>query len=893
MMIRLCHINITSIKKYKDELLARFSDQDVISVNETNLEKDTPFFLKGYNIFRNDRVGRSGGGVLLAVKENIKSRVIYNQTIDDNEIVAIEIETKSFGNILIASIYVPPLTKIVPQVFRDLYQINNDCIMMGDLNAALEEMGSRKTNRKGKQLKDIFNEGYLIGIDDNNTTFERNHYEEKLDWVLASQPLFSFINDFEVQPSLGLSSGHKPIVYNLPIEAETKPPSPRLSYNFKSANWNKFRTQLDKQLKCWNNKQSSNLVDIEEYTTFITKCLTTATNEAVRTNTHRISTFSVSEATKRLIQLKHQAYRRWKKTAEQEDKQRYYNHKLLLTNSLRNDRRSYFKQLMSSLCQKQMYSDAVWLTVRKFHNKRIKQTYSGVMQYNNNTATTNAEKAELFAEYFEKEVYFEAEDVEPYHCHITHQTNIIRQNMHNNVGQTNWNEITTAEVKMHIKQLRNSSTGQDNVHNRCLKNYTELLVNHLTRLFNQILVQGYIPKAWKQANIILLLKPSKDQKSPSSYRPISLLSCLGKLLEKIIKSRLMLEVERRQILPQHQAGFRSKKSTMYNIVRLERYAKDNLIRSRHSAVIFFDIKAAFDSVWHDGLLYKLNDLKLPPYLTNYLMSFLGNRTANIEFENILSRPFNLKSGTPQGSPLSPILYILYTADSMNGIPDHTEHGLFADDTALWTSSNTTSSLSSRLQQSVVAFEKWCRCWKLKLQPTKTELIHFNVHPRRKYKNEVSVKVEDTMIIPKDSSRYLGVIIDKELKWNKHLQHIEKCVAPRISLLRYLSSAAQEANERIMINIFKSIVRTVMIYGHPVLLTANDKFWKRLQIIQNKAIRAALNLPHYTSTKYIHQLTNVPKVKEYATSRLQQMINTAINNNDVILRTNLEEILCQV
>jgi hypothetical protein len=102
------------------------------------------------------------------------------------------------------------------------------------------------------------------------------------------------------------------------------------------------------------------------------------------------------------------------------------------------------------------------------------------------------------------------------------------------------------------------------------------------------------------------------------------------------------------------------------------------------------------------VLYKINDLKLPPYLTKLSHVILANsRTANIEFENVLSRPFNLKSGTPQGSPLSPILYILYTADSMNGIPDHTEHGLFADDTALWTSSNTTSNLSSRLQQSVV------------------------------------------------------------------------------------------------------------------------------------------------------------------------------------------------
>ncbi|CAF4887091.1 unnamed protein product [Rotaria sp. Silwood1] len=273
-----------------------------------------------------------------------------------------------------------------------------------------------------------------------------------------------------------------------------------------------------------------------------------------------------------------------------------------------------------------------------------------------------------------------------------------------------------------------------------------------------ILNIGYIPNAWEKANIILLLKTNKDKQHPSSYRPISLLSCLGKLLEKIIKQPLMVILERRNIMPEHQAGFRPRKSTLNNIIRLTKYAQQHMhssSRRRHAAVILFDIKAAFDSVWHDGLIYKLNELRLPQYLTNYLISFLQNRTAAIEIENILSRPFNLNSGTPQGSPLSPLLYTIYTADSMNGAPEHTEHGLFADDTALWTSSNTIASLTSRLQQSIDEFQSWCNSWKLKLQPSKTELVHFTVHPRKKFKNPISVKIDDTIVKTSNSTRYLG------------------------------------------------------------------------------------------------------------------------------------------
>ncbi|CAF2084855.1 unnamed protein product [Rotaria magnacalcarata] len=753
-------------------------------------------------------------------------------------------------------------------------------------------MGSTKTNAKGKQLQELLNEGFIECVEDDSPTFEVNDYEAKLDWILGSQPLLSFITNVETHPTIGTINGHKPLTFDITIGAEPKPTSPRLSLNFKAAKWTKFRTKLDQQLLLWNNDRNLNSpLDIEDYSMFITNSIMLATQEAVPTSTTTSKSYALSEASKSLITLKHQAYRRWKRTGDNIDKCQYYNSKILLTNSLRNDRRDNLNKLMSSLCHKKMYSDKVWHTVRKFHSKRIKQTFTSTMTYNNTTATSDKEKADLFADYFENDVYSHTDDTLPFHDQVTSQASNIKNKQISSLNTPKWKQITIEEVKYHIKQLRNSSAGPDNIHNRCLKNSSELLIQHLTKLFNQILKQGYIPTKWKTANIILIMKPKKDKQHPSSYRPISLLSCLGKLLEKIIKQRLMLELERRNILPEHQAGFRPGKSTIYNILRLERYAQNKLrFDRRHSAVILFDIKAAFDSVWHDGLIYKLNDLRLPKYIINYLTSFLKNRTASIEIENVLSRQFNLKSGTPQGSPLSPLLYIIYTADSMNDIPTHTEHGLFADDTALWTSSNTMTSLSSRLQQSIDAFESWCKSWKLKLQPTKTEMIHFTIHPRKKYKHPVEVKVDNTIIKPLDHTRYLGVIIDKQLNWRRHLDHIETKIAPRIGLLRYLSKTAYEPNSRTMINIFKSIARTIIIYGYPVLLTADQNVWNRIQIIQNKALRAALGLPMYTSVDYIHKISNIPKIKDYATTLLKQSIQTATAKNDIISKKHLQDIL---
>ena len=165
---------------------------------------------------------------------------------------------------------------------------------------------------------------------------------------------------------------------------------------------------------------------------------------------------------------------------------------------------------------------------------------------------------------------------------------------------------------------------------------------------------------------------------------------------------------------------------------------------------------------------------------------------------------------------------------MKGIPNHTEHGLFADDTALWTSSNRASQLTVRLQESTDEFQRWCNAWKLKLQPTKTEMIHFSPHPRKKYKHPVMIRIEQSTIQPQESTRYLGVIIDKKLTWRNHLQQIEPKCAHRIHLLRFLSRSAKNPDPKIMFNIYKTIVRPILAYGFPLLLTASEKTWDSIK-----------------------------------------------------------------
>ena len=161
---------------------------------------------------------------------------------------------------------------------------------------------------------------------------------------------------------------------------------------------------------------------------------------------------------------------------------------------------------------------------------------------------------------------------------------------------------------------------------------------------------------------------------------------------------------------------------------------------------------------------------------------------------------------------------------------------------------------------------------------------------KKYKTQLTIKVNKINIKPQQSARYLGVIFDHKLDWRTHTRQVEKRTASRIGLLRFLSRSTPDSNDKILVNIFKALIRTVLTYGYPVLLSANNKIWNRLQITQNKALRAAMGLPPYTSVDFIHQRSNIPRIKQYAKVLLERSISRAQIQHDEKSEQLLSDIL---
>jgi hypothetical protein len=260
-----------------------------------------------------------------------------------------------------------------------------------------------------------------------------------------------------------------------------------------------------------------------------------------------------------------------------------------------------------------------------------------------------------------------------------------------------------------------------------LKQGTNLFVAALAHLFTACLLAGYFPRAWKEAVGVMLLKPEKSAKLPSSYRPISLLCCIGKLFERVVTTRLHAHLTEIKFFNNYQRAYRRGMDAGEHIFRLSDSLALAKLRGFKTAVASLDVEKAFDSIWHDGLRFKLASpaIGLPVKLIRLLSSFLHERQISVRIGSSLSTPTPLRAGTPQGSVLSPVLFNMYVNDIPLRPSCLTDAAQFADDVSMWAMNKNKKRAVNKLQQQLKALEPWLMKWRIKVNCSKTQFITFN------------------------------------------------------------------------------------------------------------------------------------------------------------------------
>ena len=351
----------------------------------------------------------------------------------------------------------------------------------------------------------------------------------------------------------------------------------------------------------------------------------------------------------------------------------------------------------------------------------------------------------------------------------------------------------------------------------------------LSKIFNISLKTGVYPDLFKIAKAIPIFKKGSPLEM-SNYRPISLLSNLNKMLEKLMFNRIYRFLDKYDCLYKFQFGFRKKYSTNHALIKITETIRKALDDNQFACGIFIDLQKAFDTVNHSILIDKLHHYGIRNIANTWFKSYLSNRSQFVSIQGFDSKLIPIIHGVPQGSVLGPLLFLIYINDLHYSI-NHCSVYHFADDTNLLSINNSLKQAQKHINIDLKSVYKWLLANKSSLNCTKTELILFH-KPGFSHKFNFKIKINGHRIYPSDSIKYLGIYMDSTLSGKAHCEVL-------VTKLRrangMLSKVRHYVSKEELKAIYHAIFSSHLSYGSQIWSPKNTNVEKVCKL-QNRALR---------------------------------------------------------
>ena len=393
--------------------------------------------------------------------------------------------------------------------------------------------------------------------------------------------------------------------------------------------------------------------------------------------------------------------------------------------------------------------------------------------------------------------------------------------------------VTPSEICRYLKKLqRNKSSGIDELPPNLLKDTAEEISKPLAFIINKSLSIGTVPNLWKTSKVTPLHK--SDSKSDfNNYRPISVLPCLSKILERIVHRQISGYLEKHCLLRDSQFGFRPRRSTELACTLLLDDIRKNMDNGLLTGAIFLDLSKAFDTVSHSFLLSKLPSYGIIGNELSWFESYLFNRKQHVLYDGCLSNEFPVYRGVPQGSILGPTLFLLHL-DDIDRCLCHCKIVKYADDTVIYATEKDSEPIQKKLNVDISKVYNWLTSndLSLNLKNGKTETTIFGTSPRIKKTTPLDIKINGTRLNQTTSYKYLGVHLDSTLALNEIFKSKYKKLSSR---LRLLSKLRPNLTFQAAKKIYISIVVPVFTYCEIVNLNLSRTSTEKLERIHQRAI----------------------------------------------------------
>ena len=392
--------------------------------------------------------------------------------------------------------------------------------------------------------------------------------------------------------------------------------------------------------------------------------------------------------------------------------------------------------------------------------------------------------------------------------------------------------IMEKEIEIEISSLNgNKSCGHDEIPPKLVKEISKQIVKPLTHIYNQSLLTGVIPNDLKIAIVTPVFK-ANNKKEFSNYRPISVLPCFSKILEKIMYKRVVKYLDKHNMLFESQYGFRKKKHST-NLATIELVTKilQAIDNNEYTIGVFLDLAKAFDTVNHEILLKKLEHYGIRGIALEWFQNYLTNRKQIIKYKLEKSESLTIKCGVPQGSVLGPLLFLIYMND-ISKCSEILSIILFGDDTNLFFSHQNLFTLKETMNRELINITSWLSANKLSLNIKKTHFIIFKSRGKKLNQN-VKITINNQDIEQVKYTKFLGLYIDEEFTWKYHIDQ----VATKISKMTGIMAKARHyLSLKTLQTIYDTMVYPYLTYRNIVWTSTYPSRLKSLFMLQKKIVR---------------------------------------------------------
>lgn len=861
MGIKIFHVNIRSFRSNKYALMIELSNfnPDVVLLNETGNRPDFHIKLQGFN-----SINKSNGafsGVAILIKQSLSFEYVFTS---ETNVLAIKLHTQ-LGPILISTAYSPPRDISIPTLsLSKIFSHQIPTIFIGDLNGHHRLFDNtpvlRTGDSKGRQIYNLMQQFSLQYIGPEFKTFVTKKARGKPDIILINR-LFDIFNYHSV-PGDNIGSDHIPILFTFqtqPIKI-LKPPTLAISSlnipNFK----NNLRThpfheldgkpvdEINTEINALmsaiststkDNSKLSSIHFINQYNpTYEIKFLLAEYQENCmdyyRFNNPTLKTLHLQ--LQNIISLtKSQLSNNWRSIVQ------------LATDNYGNPRKFWqsIKRLQGNSSPSPLYlsetinnddseSDSFdTITTTHITNPQdqallMSKTWAQVFTPNTGPQFNNANTKEVIKWYNNIKPSLQPDK-------IINKSNLIEDH-------PLWRPITSTEILKCFTLTPNKAPGLSKISFFQLKNLPSNCLRTIENIYNSIISSKYIPLILENMKMIFLNKPFKDNTNPLNYRPICLIETLYKGLEKILANRLSYFLEHNNLLTEKQFGFRPNRSTQHAINLLQDTVLNNSSQGYISLIATRDIQKAFDTMWFPGLLYKLNSFpNINIDFLAFVYQFLHCRKIIPYFLNTPGPAILPKAGVPQGSSLGPILYSVYVNDHPQPTYKSTIISQFADDLIHIVKSDSKNKQKhkralARMNHELEQTQTWENNWGIKCNPQKCTLAVTGTQPEL-INRHGSIKINNIHIPIKKSIRILGYHIAGSVHSHMHIKNTIKKAKINLHKLKRFSSAPINIKK----HLFKALIRPILEYPCYPILLSGISHKRKLQSVQNEALRFILNI----------------------------------------------------